>query len=145
MSSDGKPAYTRVFRTYDGSSVTAPDFRQAYEDRIRLVGRDILVADKDKDATTLRLYDPLTGKDLWKQAFAAKSFVLQAEDGDLAGVVEPDGRVPRRGPDDAEGMLDARQARSTRSSWTRTPRSRCWATPRTCTSSPTPRRRRRRG
>ena len=93
MSPDNKPAYTRVFRAYDGSSVTAPDFREAYENRIRLVGRDLLVADKDKDATTLRLYDPLTGKDLWKQAFAAKSSVLQAEDGDLAGVVEPDGLV----------------------------------------------------
>ena len=93
MSSDNKPSYTRVFRAYDGSSVKAPDFREAYENRIRLVGRDLLVADKDKDATTLRLYDPLTGKDLWKQAFAAKSYVLQAEDGDLTGVVEPDGRV----------------------------------------------------
>ena len=93
MSQENKPAYTRVFRAYDGSSVRAPDFREAYEDRIRLVGRDILTADKDKDATTLRLYDPLTGKDLWKQAFAPKSYVLQAEDGDLAGVVEPDGLV----------------------------------------------------
>jgi len=93
MSSDNKPAYTRVFRAYDGSSVKAPDFREAYENRIRLVGRDLLVADQDKDATTLRLYDPLTGKDLWKQAFAAKSYVLQAEDGDLTGVVEPDGQV----------------------------------------------------
>ena len=29
----------------------------------------------------------------WRQAFAPKSYVLQAEDGDLAGVVEPDGLV----------------------------------------------------
>ena len=93
MSPENKPTYTRVFRAYDGSSVRAPDFREAYEYRIRLVGRNILTADKDKDATTLRLYDPLTGKDLWKQAFAPKSYVLQAEDGDLAGVVEPDGLV----------------------------------------------------
>ena len=51
------------------------------------------MADKTQEATTLRLYDPLTGKDLWKQAFAAKSYVLQSEDGDLTGVVEPDGQV----------------------------------------------------
>jgi outer membrane protein assembly factor BamB len=93
LSPEGKPAYTRVFRTYDGATVRAPDFRQAYEDRIRLVGRNILVADKDKEATTLRLYDPLTGKEVWKQAFAAKSVVLQVEEGDLAGVIEPDGLV----------------------------------------------------
>jgi hypothetical protein len=97
MSSEQKsvPASTRVFRLYDGATVKAPDFHDLYdpERRIRLVGRDILVADKDKDATTLRLYDPLTGKDVWKQAFAPKSYVLRTEEGDLAGVVEPDGRV----------------------------------------------------
>jgi outer membrane protein assembly factor BamB len=97
MSSDAKstPVSTRVFRLYDGATVKAPDFHDLYdpERRIRLVGRDILVADKDKDATTLRLYDPLTGKDIWKQAFAAKSHVLRTEGGDLAGVVEPSGRV----------------------------------------------------
>ena len=93
MSPDGKPAYTRVFRTYDGATVHTPDFTHAYEDRVRLVGRNILVADKDKEATTLRLYDPLTGRDVWKQAFAAHSFVLQGDEGDLAGVLEPDGRV----------------------------------------------------
>ena len=79
---------------YDGATVKAPDFLECTSrPRIRLVGRDILVADQDKDATTLRLYDPLTGKDVWKQAFAPKSYVLRAEDGDLAGVVEPDGQV----------------------------------------------------
>jgi outer membrane protein assembly factor BamB/tetratricopeptide (TPR) repeat protein len=97
MSSDLKsvPVSTRVFRLYDGATVKAPDFHHLYdsERRIRLVGRDILVADKDKDATTLRLYDPLTGKDVWKQAFAPKSHVLRTEGGDLAGVVEPNGQV----------------------------------------------------
>ena len=93
MAENGKPASTRVFRTYDGATVAAPDFRQAYEDRIRLVGRDILTADKEHDGVTLRLYDPLAGKDVWKQAFAPKSIVLQADDGDLTGVIEPDGLV----------------------------------------------------
>ena len=97
MSSDVKsvPVSTRVFRLYDGATVKAPDFHQLYnaDRRIRLVGRDILVADKDKDATTLRLYDPLTGKDVWKQAFAPKSYVLRTEGDDLAGVVEPNGQV----------------------------------------------------
>ncbi len=97
MSSDIKsmPVSTRVFRLYDGATVKAPDFHELYdpERRIQLVGRDILVADKDKDAVTLRLYDPLTGKDVWKQAFAAKSHVMRTEGGDLAGVVEPNGQV----------------------------------------------------
>ena len=97
MSSDVKsmPVSTRVFRLYDGATVKAPDFHELYnpERRICLVGRDIVVADQDKDATTLRLYDPLTGNDVWKQAFAPKSLVLRTEGDDLAGVVEPSGRV----------------------------------------------------
>jgi outer membrane protein assembly factor BamB len=97
MSADVKsvPVSTRVFRLYDGATVKAPDFHHLYDSdrRIRLVGRDILVADKDKDTVTLRLYDPLTGKDVWKQAFAPKSHVLRTEGGDLAGVVEPNGLV----------------------------------------------------
>ncbi len=93
MGDNGKAASTRVFRTYDGATVAALDFHQLFEDRVRLVGRDILTADKDKDATVLRLYDPLTGKDVWKQAFAPKSFVLQGEECDLGGVIEPDGQV----------------------------------------------------
>jgi outer membrane protein assembly factor BamB len=97
MSADAKsvPVSTRVFRLYDGATVKAPDFHHLYDSdrRIQLVGRDILVADKDKDAVTLRLYDPLTGKDVWKQAFAPKSHVLRTEGGDLAGVIEPNGQV----------------------------------------------------
>ncbi len=30
---------------------------------------------------------------MWKQAFAPKSIVLQGDEGDLAGVIEPDGQV----------------------------------------------------
>ncbi|HVS38454.1 MAG TPA: PQQ-binding-like beta-propeller repeat protein, partial [Gemmataceae bacterium] len=90
MSDSGKPASTRIFRVCDGETIPALDFHQMYEDRIRLVGRNILTANKNSEATTLRLYDPLAGKDLWKQTFAPKSLVMQAEDGDVAGVVELD-------------------------------------------------------
>ncbi len=42
---------------------------------------------------SLRIYDVLQGKDLWKQSFPANSIVLQSEDPRLAGVVEPNGTV----------------------------------------------------
>jgi outer membrane protein assembly factor BamB len=83
-----------VLRAHDGVAVQgAPDFSGLYKDRIRLVGRNLLVAADEKDGKTLRLYDPLTGKDVWRQTYPAKSIVLQAEDCDLGGVVEPDGQV----------------------------------------------------
>jgi hypothetical protein len=85
---------TMVLRAHDGVAVQgAPDFSGLYKDRIRLVGRNLLVAADEKDGKTLRLFDPLTGKDVWRQTYPAKSVVLQAEDCDLAGVVEPDGQV----------------------------------------------------
>lgn len=40
----------------------------------------------------VRLYDPLTGADVWKQNYAARSLVARSEDPSLAGVVEPDGK-----------------------------------------------------
>jgi hypothetical protein len=40
---------------------------------------------------TLRLYDVLTGQDLWKKAVAGNSIVLRSETPNLTGVVEPDG------------------------------------------------------
>src|SRR5262249_6262994 len=42
---------------------------------------------------TLRLYDVLEGKDLWKKNFGPNTVVLHTEDPDLAGVVEADGKV----------------------------------------------------
>jgi hypothetical protein len=40
-----------------------------------------------------RLYDIRTGKDLWKRSFPANSVVLKSEDAELAGAVEPGGKV----------------------------------------------------
>src|SRR5207253_2105084 len=43
------------------------------------------------NALTLRLYDVLTGKELWKQTFALNETLLRSEDPDLAGAIEPGG------------------------------------------------------
>jgi outer membrane protein assembly factor BamB/tetratricopeptide (TPR) repeat protein len=90
---DGTPALGRVFRAADGVTVQdAPNFAAAYEKRAHPAARTLLVADKTPaGGVTLRLYDILTGKDVWSQAFPAKTVVLHSEDPALAGVVEPDG------------------------------------------------------
>jgi outer membrane protein assembly factor BamB len=88
------PTATRAFRAYDGVSVKVPDFSEPYKKRLRFIGNRILLSDSDaKSGLTMRLYDVPTGKDLWKQEFPANSTVLQSEDHNLAGVIEPDGKL----------------------------------------------------
>jgi outer membrane protein assembly factor BamB/tetratricopeptide (TPR) repeat protein len=94
LGDDNSPAQTRVFRASDGVTVKAPDFAPLFGKKLRTVGGALLLSEPgDGGTVALRLYDILTGQDLWKQTFAARSLVLQSEDPNLAGAVEPDGKV----------------------------------------------------
>src|SRR5262249_27879869 len=42
---------------------------------------------------TFKLYDIVSGKDLWTKTFDPKAVVLQSEDMNLTGVIEPDGKI----------------------------------------------------
>jgi hypothetical protein len=85
---------TRAFRAYDGVTVRVPEFATQYEKRVRMLGRTILLAETDaRNTVTLRIYDVLSGKDVWRQKFGANAVVLKSEDPRLAGVVEADGTV----------------------------------------------------
>ena len=46
-----------------------------------------------RDHLTLKLYDILAGKDVWSKDFDAKALVLQSDDANLTGVLEPSGKV----------------------------------------------------
>jgi outer membrane protein assembly factor BamB len=83
----------RAFRAADGVSVTCPDFSTAYQNRVRLCGRNILVKEADGSGVTLRLYDPIQGKDLWQRKFPLNSIVLHTEEANLTGIVDPDGNA----------------------------------------------------
>jgi len=83
----------RVLRAIDGASVEVADFGQIYQNRIRVAGRRILSALNGKNGVTVRLYDIPSGKDVWTRAFAGGSTVLQTEDRELTGVIEPDGKL----------------------------------------------------
>ncbi len=94
MSENGATTGSRVFRAYDGVSVRVPDFSAVYEGRMRVMGRHILSSRTDtKGVLTLRIYDVLDGKDVWKQEFPSGSVVMQSEDPRLTGIVEPSGMV----------------------------------------------------
>jgi outer membrane protein assembly factor BamB/tetratricopeptide (TPR) repeat protein len=90
----GNATASRAFRAYDGVSVRVRNFADEYQNRLRLLGRNILVSDTDaKNVLTLRIYDVLAGKDLWSQKFAAGATVLRSEAPRLAGAVEANGTV----------------------------------------------------
>jgi outer membrane protein assembly factor BamB/tetratricopeptide (TPR) repeat protein len=90
MGASGGATGSRVFRAYDGVSVRVPEFSNHYEQRVRMIGRNILASSLDgKGGLTLRIYDVLAGKDLWRQSFAPGAVLMQSEDPRLAGVAEP--------------------------------------------------------
>jgi outer membrane protein assembly factor BamB/tetratricopeptide (TPR) repeat protein len=91
---NGTPGATKVLRAYDGVEVKGvPPFGKLYEKRIATRGRLLLLSDQTPNGTAIRLYDVLTGKDTWKKDFPAGSVILRSEDRDLAGVVDPNGKV----------------------------------------------------
>jgi outer membrane protein assembly factor BamB/tetratricopeptide (TPR) repeat protein len=92
---DGRPGATKAVRAADGVVVPVPDFSKQFDPahRIRIIGRNLLVFDDEDGKKVLRLYDVLTGKDVWKQEFAANSIALRSEDPSLAGALEPNGDV----------------------------------------------------
>jgi outer membrane protein assembly factor BamB len=81
----------RTLRASDGEVINVPDFSNFYQARIRTYGRQILAGQHAPGNFTVRLYDILTGKDVWSKAFAPGSTVLHTEDTNIAGVIEPNG------------------------------------------------------
>jgi outer membrane protein assembly factor BamB len=86
---DGTTGPGRALRAHDGVAVDIPDFGPLYQRRLRVVGGNLLLSEKTKSELVLRYYDVLTGKDHWKRSFSPDTIVLQSEDPELLGVVEP--------------------------------------------------------
>src|SRR5262249_49945959 len=93
-----KASGARALRAHDGVSVPVPDFSDAFQNRIRILGRHILLRETQKNAsgqpapggkTIFRLHDVETGKDLWSRDFTPNALRLESEDSHLLAVVEP--------------------------------------------------------
>ncbi len=94
MNQENRPTTTRALRAYDGTSIKVPDFAPLFEKRVGRVGRTLAIAEPaPSGGTILRLYDVSTGKDVSKNEFPAGSVRLSSEDRNLAGMLEPDGKV----------------------------------------------------
>jgi hypothetical protein len=91
---DGKAVGSgRALRGRDGAAIDVPDFANPFQHRRRIVDGRLLVLDKDSQSPVLRLYDILSGQDLWKKALPRDAVLLRTEEPELAGVAEPDGKL----------------------------------------------------
>lgn len=95
VNGEGKPTNaSKAVRAVDGVLVNIPDFAELYNHKLSIRGRTILAQDETaKNEVVLRLYDAFAGKDIWSKTFPAKSVMLRSEQGDLVGVVDPEGAV----------------------------------------------------
>jgi hypothetical protein len=93
VNADGQPVRTRALRAQDGVGVDVPDFTRVYQERQRLFGGKILASGPDKGKTVVHIYDARTGKDDWRKEFAANATPLRSEEQNLAGILEPDGKL----------------------------------------------------
>ena len=93
---DGKTPVGKVIRAVDGTTVeNVPDFAKLATGpgRVKLLGRHILLFEGDK-AKTLRLYDPIGGKDAWSKTYPEKTKLVTCYDSSAAvAVMTPDGTV----------------------------------------------------
>jgi outer membrane protein assembly factor BamB len=91
--SNGTASGGRALRATDGTPVPVADFSHVYQHRLHTMGRRILAATPGRDGLTVRLYDIVTGKDVWSKSYDGRSMALQTEDESVAGVLLPDGKL----------------------------------------------------
>ncbi|HEY8504127.1 MAG TPA: PQQ-binding-like beta-propeller repeat protein, partial [Gemmataceae bacterium] len=93
---DGSPCPTRAVRARDGVSVEVPDASALFANprrRLAVVGRRLLLADDPPGKKVLRLYDLLTGKDVWRKELDGRTVLVRSDDPGLVGFVTPAGEV----------------------------------------------------
>jgi outer membrane protein assembly factor BamB/tetratricopeptide (TPR) repeat protein len=94
LDNQNNPSSSRVFRAADGISVKSPDFAALFAKRLQVLGRYLLLSETTPvNGVVVRLHDIVTGQDVWKEKYPARSIVARSEDAGLTGVVEPSGKV----------------------------------------------------
>jgi hypothetical protein len=91
----GAPSRVIAVRAADGVKVDIADCRELLgaAKKLRTFGRYILAFEEGTKGGTLRMYDPISGKDVWQQTFAEGTVGLRPLNTDLVGAIEPDGTM----------------------------------------------------
>lgn len=109
LDAKGDATASHALHMEDGATVKAADFSALYRNKVRAHrGTLVLAGRDDKGKLTLRQYDPLAGKDVWSAAFPAGSLVLESDEENLAGAVQPDGAVTVFDLDAGKQLLKAK-------------------------------------
>jgi outer membrane protein assembly factor BamB len=83
-----------VVRALDGATLTSADFAPAWDRRFRVIGRRILLRDTNEDdELTLRLYDPVAGRDDWTLPLGKDGLVLNSLERRVVGGVNAAGKL----------------------------------------------------
>ncbi len=103
----------KVLRALDGTEVEGvPDFaaKVGRPGATTFLGRLILTNELKEGTRAFSLYDPLTGKDVWRREFPGKPAVLRTTDSEVAGVLSVAGKFEafdvRTGKTVAAGQVD---------------------------------------
>lgn len=87
----------KVLRAMDGSLVEGvKDFAPLYTggNRVAVLGRQLLMSEGGTSGPrVLRLYDVLTGQDVWKKEYPEKSLTLKTLEPDVTGCLAPNGAM----------------------------------------------------
>jgi hypothetical protein len=87
---DGGIGGGKAVRAHDGVTVNIPDFSGLYANKVSTRGRTMVVKETDaKGNLTIRNYDVLTGKDVWKKEYTGNAMLVHSEEPNLVGIVEP--------------------------------------------------------
>ncbi|MFO0938093.1 MAG: PQQ-binding-like beta-propeller repeat protein [Gemmataceae bacterium] len=105
---DGKPT-SKVIRVADGTTVEGiANFAPLVTGpgRLKLIGRNILVYDKQKDKS-IRLHDPIEGKDIWTRPVEEKTFVVNGFDSSNVALLGPSGKLEMIEPSTGKVLFKA--------------------------------------
>jgi outer membrane protein assembly factor BamB len=113
QSGDGEVRGVRALRARDGEVVSTLGTSLLYANQRSILGRLLIVEEPGADEQRIvRLYDPLSGKDLWRRTMRPDAFLLKSPSPGWLGIVEPSGAVAvielTRGEEVARLHLDPR-------------------------------------
>ncbi|WP_020470292.1 outer membrane protein assembly factor BamB family protein [Zavarzinella formosa] len=107
---DGAVSMVRCYRAADGVEVQIPDSSQAFTNikRTKVYGRRVLTGDETAGKKCVRLYDLLTGKDIWKRDIPGDGWMIHTQMEGHTGYVTAAGDVVVMSTTDGKDIFKAK-------------------------------------